>query len=51
MFRLWADQRGAALLEYTVIIGFITLAVIAVLATVGSWTGTTWGGFLFAVKP
>lgn len=51
MFRLWSDQRGAALLEYTVILGFVTLAVIAVIVAVGGWTGGTWSNFLLAVKP
>jgi pilus assembly protein Flp/PilA len=51
MFRLWSDQRGAALLEYTLIIGLITLAVIAVVIAVGGWTGGTWSNFLSSVEP
>ena len=46
MKRLWSDQRGAALLEYTILVGLITLAVLTLIISVGGWTSSTWGNFL-----
>jgi pilus assembly protein Flp/PilA len=34
---LAADDDGTALLEYTVLIGILLVAVIAIIAAVGSW--------------
>jgi Flp pilus assembly pilin Flp len=33
------------------IIGLITLAVIAVVVTIGGWTSSTWSNFLTSVGP
>ena len=49
MKRLWSDQRGAALMEYTLLIGLITLAVLVLIISVGGWTSTTWTNFLAAL--
>jgi Flp pilus assembly pilin Flp len=38
---LWSDQRGAALLEYSPLMALITLAVLAVIVTLGAWTSAT----------
>jgi pilus assembly protein Flp/PilA len=46
MKRLWSDQRGAALLEYTILIGLITLAVLTLVISVGGWTSSTWANLL-----
>ena len=46
MKRLWSDQRGAALLEYTILVGLITLAVLTLIISIGGWTSSIWINFL-----
>jgi pilus assembly protein Flp/PilA len=36
------DEDGAALLEYTVLLAILLVAVIAVITTVGGWIFTNW---------
>ncbi len=36
------DERGAALIEYTVLIGLITGAVMVLVLAVGDWTKSQW---------
>jgi pilus assembly protein Flp/PilA len=40
--RLWKDEGGAALLEYSILIGLITAAVITVILNVGTDIKTRW---------
>jgi pilus assembly protein Flp/PilA len=40
--RFVADEEGAALIEYTVLIGVMLIAVIATILAVGSWVNTKW---------
>jgi pilus assembly protein Flp/PilA len=40
--RLSKDEDGAALVEYTVVLGLITVAVIATIVKVGDWVSTEW---------
>jgi pilus assembly protein Flp/PilA len=40
--RLGKDEDGAALLEYTVLLGILLIAVIAVIAAVGGWISKEW---------
>jgi pilus assembly protein Flp/PilA len=40
--RLWKDESGASLLEYSVLIGLITAAVVATVADVGTWVSSKW---------
>lgn len=40
--RLWKDERGASLLEYSVLIGIITAGVVATIFLVGGWVNTQW---------
>jgi pilus assembly protein Flp/PilA len=40
--RLWKDERGASLLEYSVLVGLITAAVVTTIGLVSTWTGTRW---------
>jgi pilus assembly protein Flp/PilA len=40
--RLWKDERGASLLEYSVLVGLITAAVVGTITLVTQWTGTRW---------
>jgi pilus assembly protein Flp/PilA len=36
------DERGAALVEYTVLLGIMLVAVIATISLVGGWVNTKW---------
>jgi pilus assembly protein Flp/PilA len=40
--RLANDEDGAALLEYTVLLGILLVAVIAVIGSVGGWISNQW---------
>ena len=40
--RFVADEEGAALIEYTVLIGIMLIAVIATIIAVGTWVNTKW---------
>jgi pilus assembly protein Flp/PilA len=40
--RLWKDESGASLLEYSVLIGIITAGVIATVVDVGDWVSGKW---------
>jgi len=39
---LLKSEDGAALIEYTVLLGIMIVAVIAVIAAVGTWIGGRW---------
>jgi pilus assembly protein Flp/PilA len=40
--RLGKDEDGASLVEYTVLLGLLLVAVIAVIGSVGVWIGGQW---------
>jgi pilus assembly protein Flp/PilA len=40
--RLAKDEDGAALLEYTVLLGILLVAVIATITLVGAWISGQW---------
>ena len=40
--RFVADEEGAALVEYTVLIGIMLVAVIATILAVGTWVNDKW---------
>ena len=42
MNQLRSDENGAALIEYTVLLGILLVAVIAIIAGVGQWVSTEW---------
>jgi pilus assembly protein Flp/PilA len=42
MKRLGRDDRGAALVEYTVLLGIMLVAVITTIGLVGGWMSTKW---------
>ena len=44
--RLWRDRRGAALIEYALLIGLVTLTVLGAVVATGSWAHGMWGNFL-----
>jgi len=39
---LWHDERGASLLEYSVLIGLITAGAVATILSVGDWVKAKW---------
>jgi pilus assembly protein Flp/PilA len=43
MVRLGRDEEGTALLEYTMLLGLIAVAVITAAIAVGAWVGGRWG--------
>jgi pilus assembly protein Flp/PilA len=42
MKRLKRDEEGAALVEYTVLLGIMLVAVITTIGLVGGWMSTKW---------
>ena len=40
--RLARDEDGAPLVEYTVLLGILVVAVIALIIAVGSWVNNKW---------
>jgi pilus assembly protein Flp/PilA len=36
------DEGGAALIEYTVLLGLMLVAVVATIGVVGTWVGGRW---------
>jgi pilus assembly protein Flp/PilA len=40
--RLWKDERGASLLEYSILIGLITVGVVGSVTQVGGWISGKW---------
>ena len=40
--RFCKDEDGAALIEYSVLIGLITVAAIGLIVTVGGWVVSQW---------
>jgi pilus assembly protein Flp/PilA len=40
--KLKRDEDGAALIEYTVLLGILVVAVIATIVAVGGWVNTQW---------
>ncbi len=40
--QLKSDEDGASLVEYTVLLGILLIAVIAIIVAVGKWINTTW---------
>jgi len=40
--KLAKDEDGAALVEYTVLLGIMLVAVVATIGLVGGWVNTKW---------
>ena len=40
--RLRKDEDGAALIEYTVLLGILLVAVVATITSVGTWVSGRW---------
>jgi len=46
-----ADEEGAALIEYTVLIGILLVAVIATIVGVGNWVNKQWSTLNTTLSP
>ena len=49
--RLGKDEDGAALIEYTVLLGILLVAVIATITAVGTWVSGKWTALNTALNP
>lgn len=47
--RLAEDEGGAALVEYSVLIGLITVAAVASIVLVGTWVAEKWDDLVTAI--
>ncbi len=45
------DEEGAALIEYTLLLGVLVVAVIATIGLVGSWVSKQWLALDKALSP
>ena len=43
------DEQGVTMLEYTILIGIITVAVILAVVFAGSWVASQWGALTAAL--
>ena len=44
-----SDENGASLIEYTVLLAILLVAVIAIIAGVGAWISTEWASLSSAL--
>ena len=44
------DEDGATLVEYTILLGIIVIAVIATIGSVGTWVNNKWTTFNTQLK-
>jgi pilus assembly protein Flp/PilA len=47
--RVKLDEDGASLIEYTVLLAIILVAVIAIITAVGQWVNNTWANLNTAI--
>jgi pilus assembly protein Flp/PilA len=50
LIKLAGDEDGAALVEYTVLLGIMLVAVVATIGLVGGWVNTKWVGLWTALS-
>jgi pilus assembly protein Flp/PilA len=48
--KLTNDEEGAALVEYTVLLGVMLVAVISTIVLVGGWVNTKWTALWTALQ-
>lgn len=48
--RFGKDEEGAALVEYTVLLGVMLVAVIGTIVLVGGWVNTKWAALWTALS-
>jgi pilus assembly protein Flp/PilA len=49
--KLSKDEGGAALIEYTVLLGILVVAVIATIVAVGGWVNAKWTALNTQINP
>ena len=49
--KLHRDEDGAALIEYTVLLGILVVAVVATIVAVGGWVNGKWTALNTAINP
>lgn|GEM_PF-3229174 len=49
--RLKSDEGGAALIEYSILIGLIAVAVIGFITTISGWISGRWSALAGALVP
>ena len=49
--KLNEDEQGAALIEYTVLLGILVVAVIAIIVAVGGWVNGKWSALNTQINP
>jgi pilus assembly protein Flp/PilA len=49
--RFGKDENGAALIEYTVLLGILVVAVVATIGAVGGWVNTQWTALNAGLNP
>ena len=49
--KLNEDEQGAALIEYTVLLGILVVAVIAIIVAVGQWVNAQWSALNTQINP
>jgi len=49
--RFGKDEEGAALIEYTVLLGILVVAVIATIVAVGQWVNGKWTALNTSINP
>ena len=47
--RLKSDENGASLIEYTVLLAILLVAVIAIIAGIGQWISSEWASLSAAL--
>jgi len=47
--KLYRDEDGASLIEYTVLLAILLIAVIAIIVGVGGWISTKWAALSTAI--
>ena len=47
--RFAADEEGTALMEYTILLGILVIAVIGIITTLGTWISSQWKALCSAV--
>jgi pilus assembly protein Flp/PilA len=50
MRRLTADESGMAVMEYTILLGTMVVAVIVIMATLGGWATGQWKSACSLIK-
>ncbi len=42
MAEVWKDDSGAALVEYTVLIGLVTVGILTIIISISGWMAARW---------